>query len=72
MFSEIDVRTGRLAKLPFLLHLDAARGVLFCLDRSSLQPDRLLKQDKMSSVEKVISALWTFFIGASMYSSSML
>lgn len=43
MFSEIDVRTGRLAKLPFLLHLDAARGVLFCLDRSSLQPDRLLK-----------------------------
>lgn len=41
MFSEIDVRTGRLAKLPFLLHLDA--GVLFCLDRSSLQPDRLLK-----------------------------
>lgn len=31
-----------------------------------------LQEEKMSSVEKVIPALWTFFIGASMYSSSML
>lgn len=38
-----DRCTGRLAKLPFLLHLDATRGVLFCLNRSSLQPGRLLE-----------------------------
>lgn len=43
MFSEINIRIGRLAKLLILLHLDVAQGVLFYLDRSSIQPDRLLK-----------------------------